>query len=323
MAKKKHRRATSERFYLSQDITNPITRAYWRVIKHKKPVPAFPKIIQIQTQSGCNAACAFCPNKKTIKTLPQGKMQEDLFCKIIDEVVQYVPKRISPYLMNEPLLDPDLPDRIGYIAERKRPTTKVAINTNASKLDKDMARELLRCGLDAMAISFHGLTKDVYETGMVGLSFDENLERVNIFLEMWRTALDPKPDVHITMVNTKLIEPQIPQIHEYWNARGVKAQIRPLSNRAHVAVDQCRMNPEDWEPFVWCKELIRQAFIVFTGDAVLCCADWERSTVLGNLRKQTLYEIWNGKKAVDIRRRYFSGHTKGLLCGHCKRVERR
>jgi len=277
-------------------------------------------VIQIQTQSGCNAACAFCPNKKTLSTLSHGRMDEALFRKIVDECVAHQPSRISPYLMNEPLLDPDLPERIRYVASKKGPRTEVEINTNASKLEGDMARELLCCGLDAMSISFHGLSKESYEASMVGLSFDENLRRVNDFAALWRAAPEPKPEVRITMVRTKLTEPETPRIRAYWAERGLKARIRPLGNRAHVSVEEARLNPNAWEPFVSCTELVRQAFIIYNGDAVLCCADWERSTVVGNLRERSLHEVWNGERYVEIRRRYFAGDLEGLLCARCKRA---
>jgi len=319
--KRKKRRPTGERFYLPQDVTSPIARLYRRYVKGQRPVPLFPPIVQVETQSGCNAACAFCPNKKTMATLPQGRMDEALFRKIIDEAVAYGPERISPYLNNEPLLDPDLPDRIRYIASKKRPSTEISINTNASRLEGGLARELLRCGLNALHISFHGISKESYEASMRGLNFEENLRRVDDFLALWREAPEPKPHVHVTMVHSKLIEAEIPRIRAYWGERGIKAVIRPLGNRAHVAVEQANLNPGEWLPFVHCKELIHQAVIIYNGDVLLCCVDWERSTVLGNLRDQSLYEVWNGPKFLDIRRRYFSGNVQGILCGRCKRAK--
>ena len=318
--KRNRSRATCERYYIPQDVTSPLARLYRRYVKGQRPVPRFPPILQIQTQSGCNAACAFCPNKKTLTTLTHGRMDGALFRKIVDEAVQHDPERISPYLMNEPLLDPDLPERIRYIASKKRPCTEISINTNASRLEGDLARELLRCGLDSLHISFHGISKESYEASMRGLNFDENLQRVNDFLALWRAAPPPRMGVHVTMVHSKLIEPEIPRIKAYWAERGVKAAIRPLGNRAHIAVEQSNLNPGAWVPFTACKELIHQAFILYTGEALLCCVDWERSTVMGDLRTQTLSEIWNGEKYLDIRRRYFSGNIQGTLCGNCKRA---
>src|SRR5690606_21667841 len=54
-----------------------------------------PPRVQIQTQSGCNARCVFCPNGDVLKSdLSQGRMPESLFQKIVDELAETKPRRI-------------------------------------------------------------------------------------------------------------------------------------------------------------------------------------------------------------------------------------
>jgi hypothetical protein len=65
------------------------------------------------------------------KSIPQGRMPDSLFCKIIDECSQYDVKEISPEFLNEPLMDPLLEDRIKYIRE-KCPSTYISIMSNGS-----------------------------------------------------------------------------------------------------------------------------------------------------------------------------------------------
>ena len=65
-----------------------------------------PPRVQIQTQSGCNARCVFCPNEAVLKSdLSQGRMPFGEFQRVIDELAETAPRRISLYLQNEPLLD--------------------------------------------------------------------------------------------------------------------------------------------------------------------------------------------------------------------------
>jgi len=56
---------------------------------------------------------------------------------------------------------------------------------------------------------------------------------------------------------------------------------------------------------------------------VLCCADWERTTILGNVKEKSIEEVWNGEKAISIRKKFLSGDTKGILCHSCVRQPRR
>jgi 2-iminoacetate synthase ThiH len=74
----------------------------------RRPVPSFPRTLQIQTVTGCQADCIFCPFGETFDFQPKGRMDPELFNRIIAEAKQHGVRRISPYLMNEPFIDKDL-----------------------------------------------------------------------------------------------------------------------------------------------------------------------------------------------------------------------
>ncbi|MEJ2201875.1 MAG: radical SAM protein, partial [Desulfuromonadaceae bacterium] len=150
----------AKRYFLPQDSN--LFQGAWNRLRGRKAVSPFPRILQIQTQTGCNAHCQFCPNESTLGKLSTGRMDEDLFRRIIDEAVKHPVERISPYLMNEPLADPRLPDLIRYVADRKAKSTRIKINTNASFLDETMGERLIESGLNSLHVSFHGIRKDTY-----------------------------------------------------------------------------------------------------------------------------------------------------------------
>jgi radical SAM protein with 4Fe4S-binding SPASM domain len=59
------------------------------------------------------------------------------------------------------------------------------------------------------------------------------------------------------------------------------------------------------------------------GDVVCCCVDWTRSTKLGNVREQTLKEIWNS----DSLKRFQIMHLEGnrhlnAACRSCETLNR-
>jgi radical SAM protein with 4Fe4S-binding SPASM domain len=58
----------------------------------------------------------------------------------------------------------------------------------------------------------------------------------------------------------------------------------------------------------------------WNGDVVLCCDDWNHSTILGNLKKQTIEEIWKGNKLKEIREAHKKGEFyKVPLCAGCNK----
>jgi MoaA/NifB/PqqE/SkfB family radical SAM enzyme len=315
-------RKKRKKYYVSEKADGILNRKYKEWFHAYKPVPSFPEDIQIQTITGCNASCIFCPNGKTKNPFPQGKMEDDLYKKIIDECMKKPAKRISPYLMNEPLRDRELGWKIKYIAERKHSAPSIKLNTNASLLKKDIAEQILHSGLDRLNISFHGISKEVYEKSMQGLDYGKTLENVNNFLETKSKINAIKPKVTITMVRTKWIESEIDEIRSYWDERDVSLHIQPLENRARGDIKCKGLNLKAWQPYLQCKRLFTQAYILYNGDMVLCCVDWERTTILGNVREKSIAEVWNGNKAVSIRKKFLSGNTEGLLCHSCLRQTR-
>ena len=307
----------STRYFL--DIDSPGSFARLKKRWHgERPVPLFPKTVQIQTISGCNARCQFCPNGHTINRLTMGSMDEDLFRKIVNEVVKHPIRRISPYLMNEPLADPRMPDLIRYITDHKQSATSTTISTNATYLDDDMGERLLASGLDSLLISFHGIRKETYEASMGNLDWETHLNKVNRFIELKRRRKAKKPEVTVTMVHTSTIDGELNEIRDYWNAQGITVRIHTLENRSHPYVSGKSINIKPMKPYSNCDRLMGQAYLLWNGDAVLCCVDWERTTILGNVLKQSLESVWQNEAYTQYRRNYLAGKIAGTLCEGCK-----
>src|SRR4029077_2221945 len=80
--------------------------------------PPFPREIQIQTNTFCNATCVMCPYPKVSKEVTNGKMSEELYTEILAQCAHEPGVgRIEPFLMNEPFTDKRLVD---FIAQAKR-----------------------------------------------------------------------------------------------------------------------------------------------------------------------------------------------------------
>lgn len=61
----------------------------------------------------------------------------------------------------------------------------------------------------------------------------------------------------------------------------------------------------------------RQLLITWTGDVILCCEDYHRKYVLGNIREQTAKEIWNSKKNRTLRRQLRKKDFRLPICKAC------
>jgi radical SAM protein with 4Fe4S-binding SPASM domain len=306
------------KYYLADPRDGLLTALRKRLTR--RPVPKFPRTIQIQTGTGCNADCVFCPYGSTYDSQPKGVMDWDLFRKIIDESARHRVRRISPYLMNEPLADRHLFEKIAYV-NKVNPRARVSLTSNGSLLTPPVVDRLLALGdgIHELALSVQGIDKEAYERTMRGgVLFERTMRNVDHLVQVMRELRRRRPRVWITMVDTGLIDAR--RAVAYWRSRGISSRYTRLENRGgNVADADTLSRSRDMRYFTTCTRLFKQMYIMFNGDVVLCCTDYARRQVLGNVREQTLHEVWNGEKAVAIRRRFLEGRFAELpLCGQCK-----
>ncbi len=53
---------------------------------------------------------------------------------------------------------------------------------------------------------------------------------------------------------------------------------------------------------IGCELPFYQMNVLFNGDAIVCCHDWKRATVVGNVKTSSLKSIWNSERMNGIRR---------------------
>lgn len=58
--------------------------------------------------------------------------------------------------------------------------------------------------------------------------------------------------------------------------------------------------------------------VTWEGRVVPCCRDYNDSLVLGDLRRQTLAEVWNGPRMQRLRAEFAAGRLRAALCRTCR-----
>ncbi len=275
----------------------------------------FPAEIQIQTITTCNASCIMCPYPEVSKEFDAGKMQNEAFTKLLEEC-SHEPglRRIEPFLMNESFTDKRMIDFIKE-AKTKVPHAMLTITTNGAPLVPHVTDKLIDSGIDAIWFSFNGATKATYEK-IMGISYDKVKSNIDYLL----TVKPPSLQVFVNMIDTELMLPEIEENISYWNKRGVQAGSSPLVNRAGNVKNFEELNQAvlSNDPIRTCELVFYKMYILYNGDAVLCCMDWRRHVVLGNVFQNSIREIWNGEKYRHIRRLHIEGRDNEIdLCAGC------
>lgn len=267
--------------------------------------PIFSRI-QIQTVSWCNRSCAFCPSgkfpvEKTFMTL-------EVYHRIIDQLHDLdFDGRISPYLMNEPLLDKRLPELVAYTREHC-PRSWIAINSNGDALSENLACRLFDAGLNSLDVNAYDSSAQ-YQT-YVALAERVAARRSGIIC---RTGYSD-PDFNGVGLprDSKIIHCRD---MAFWEPQFLAKQATPdLQNRSGNVPGANRLA----EPLALsCPRPFQQMYINYHGIAVLCCNDWRFEVIMGDTATATLPEIWHNARYQAYRRNLQRQNRAMPLCDTC------
>lgn len=282
----------------------------------------FPEYLLIQTTSYCNASCMICPYSSTVRIQSQGTMEDAVFKKIIDEAASHGVhvRQVMPYLMNEPLLDADVVAKTYYVRERL-PHAHIHIVTNGILLDQEYARKILDSPIDSIKISVLACEEKKYHRVMGAGNFTEIWERITRFAEHARHAKGRDYClVSLTRTPGEVDAAHAAKFRAYWEKKDIACEVieRPISRAGNVK--DLALTPR--AKLRGCTSMWREsmAHILYNGDVVLCCMDWRREVVLGNVAADSLEKIWTGQRYAATRE-YIAGMRRApesFLCYRCE-----
>jgi len=256
-------------------------------------------------------------------------MPVDLFYKIVDDLCEMNFKgKILPYNRNEPLTDPFIFDRLKYI-RKKLPKATIYFSTNGVLLDKEKIENLLELEPIEIRISLHAFSKEKC-LEIMGIDNTKVFRNISYIVELIkkRKIGNPTKKFHIVMVAPSAEEELL--MREYFKKFGYSnyfsLEIWPLVSRAgKVEYDKFADKKTYHEKIFGCKQgrenNINSWFHICTdGKVILCCQDWFEELVLGNMKLQTINEVWNGKKYLETLDKVFGRQESesDFICKKCE-----
>lgn len=303
------------RYYMPERGASYLNKVYTWLKTGRRFRPSFPRTVEFQTLSVCNAKCVFCPHYLSPEQIPHGRMEDGLIDKIVSECGRYPVGHINPYLTNEPLMDRRMPEILRLIRKKAWFFTKTKINTNAALLTEDVGRKLLESGLSQLWFSVNGYSPDTYRASM-NLDFETSMRNIDNFLALRKKLNKKRPALRVTTLYTKLVEHELEKAKLHWQERGVRFAIHRMDNRAGEGVKD--LSTESFRLRRNCDLFLKQAYIVENGDMILCCHDWKQTVVLGNVAETSIREVWNSPTFLDRIYEYYAGNFTNIeICRTC------
>ncbi len=285
--------------------------------KGREVLPYFPNVMNIETTNRCNLACTICPGRDEPQ---QGFLDFDFFkARILPELSRCPVPKFWLHFNGEPLLHPRIGDFISGLTERG---FFARLSTNGLLLSRPVIRALIESRLDLLVVSVDASTAATYAAIRGSSRFDLLANKVNELIEAKEKARAKRPAVQVQMVRWSQNDAEVKAFVEFWNRPGVRSiYLKPLSSRRGAL--ELAMRPEE-APYLNSFELTRSPcfylwdslVIRWNGKVVPCCADLTGQIELGDLKRSSLWEIWNGEPLRQLRRQQFARRFEGL-CGPC------
>jgi radical SAM protein with 4Fe4S-binding SPASM domain len=248
-----------------------------------------------------------------------GLMSWNLYTKIIDDyehlMGQYTFKGKLGYCqMGEPFILKDIATWVKYAIDRG---IDLYFNTNASLLSPAILDSLLDIGFKGdFNISFHAITKDIYENTM-RLDYSKTMDNINYLLKIY-----PRDKVSINAVSYNWPAGEKEKLRTFWNEKGVRVTISQALSRSGLS---STIEKTQRKKIAGCRteRVLYEMVISFDGHVLLCCHDMAREVVLGNLNDSTISEIWNGEKFLSVFNEIYSDHDlpSDFICRRCEESE--
>lgn len=285
-------------------------RTKWTEHAKGQVVADYPLLVDIELSSVCNLHCPMCYTitddfKEKVDTR---RMDWALFTKIIDEIGGKVPAiRLS--LRGEALLHKKFMDCIRYA--KGHGIKEVSTLTHGGMLTLPFFEEAAEAGLDWITISIDGVG-ETYEKIRKPLKFEDQLNKIK--------AIRRYKDEH------GLKRPVI-KVQGIWPAIRENPQLYYDTFAPHV--DLVAFNPlidylgndkhvEYLENFT-CPQQYQRLVIGADGLVMKCSNDEENRELVGDIKQQTVHEIWHGEKLNAVRELHKRdrGFMESQVCRKC------
>jgi MoaA/NifB/PqqE/SkfB family radical SAM enzyme len=251
--------------------------------------------LNLELTNHCNLKCTFCPTGNGSLRRPRGFLSEELFRRSV--------RGAGPldfallFQWGESLLHPAF-DRLARWLSRRG--VRTLITTNGTLLDEARSERLLAAGIERVTISVDGDERT--HAAVRGVPLSRTLAGLERLLGL-RARRGVRMAVDVSMVVSPETEGAALAFEERFRGRVDRVQRIPLLTHG--------------ERRTRCREPWRGGLVVLQdGRVTACCVDHEGELALGDARRESLRDIWNGPALRDLRRRHVRGDLPEV-CARC------
>lgn len=244
-----------------------------------------PSIFEISNSGMCNRKCAFCPRSDPSYKHVNEFIATELHNKIFNELsIHNYSGSIIYSGFVEPLLDKKIYNQIKDIRD-KLPEANIELITNGDPLNKQRIEKLFESGLSYLLVS----------------AYDSEEQAVSLRNMLSQTNIDPSRYIVRNRYYGEEKDFGITISNRAGNMNNTEYKIKALKEPLKKK----------------CTYPAYTFFIDYNGDVITCSHDWGKDLMMGNLYKNSIFEIWTGKKYNLVRKNLLNANRNFSPCNVC------
>lgn len=302
------------------------------ILPLSKPLALF-----IEPTNYCNFRCKPCAhgqerNRNDLK--PFVHMEYSLFERLIAELKAWEGPKLSLLrltALGEPFMHPEI-IRMVRLAVESGVAEKVDLFTNGSLLTDPICHELVACGLDAIRVSVYSVLehrhREVTQSDCDFMRIRQNvaaLRRIRdekgvgkpiIFVKMFDTY-GKENETFMDLYGDIADEIGFEKVHDATQYNGSDLigayysdpqDVQRTKEAYHKSLNDHKACSRPFMAMVVCAG----------GDVVMCTHDAPRATCIGNVKEDTLRDLWNSEALYEFRKMHLTGQKHlNRLCKNC------
>ena len=256
--------------------------------------------VYFELRTRCNGTCSFCAASVQNEARPDICMDFELYKKAILELADMNYNGIIAFHVNsEPLLIKNIDEYIVF-ARKKLKDSWIQILSNGKSLNSVNGKKIIEAGIDELSLNIYNdnlkakLPKNIikFEKEVLYKLFDKK--------QIYAGHKNNRP--RGKFINYNIFRRLLNEI---------------LTNRAGSSPNK-KSNKPILGNYGFCEYPFRQFNITANGNVSQCCCDLNFSNSMGNIKFQSIQEVWKGKKFTDLRKNLLNGTREtSSLCSKC------
>lgn len=281
-----------------------------------------PWVIFVDPSNICNFKCKFCPTGQYKSSRKPTIMSFTLFKKIVDDIYDFDKpiKVLRLYKDGEPLLNPSFSQMVKY-GKDSGCCEKIDTTTNGYFLNPKRNLEIINAGLDRINISIEGVNSKQYlEFSNVKINFNKFVKNIEHFYEN-RQQCEMFIKINGDFISEKDKEKFFSIFGDICDGIAIEHTMNCWYDFETEQNNNVGVYGQPIKDVEVCPYPFYSISINSEGSVSLCFLDWDRKLLIGDVRNQSIKEIWNSQEIFQWQRIFLrKKRKKHHICGKCSQL---